>query len=231
MRNKYKLRASYVPDSGYQFELDEGTMDGLNFSIDEDDNLTLYYGDSTYPDYEENKKRRLTVIYNNFFKNLLPDISIEELERETLHIDGLFEMVENYIIDRDMYVGIDKLDILLEENSYRICYDKDTGKISYYIKDYRIKDETGIIILPDGTFFPCLSTRFTNLDEKQKDLRKQIIKEFIYDKLKVKINFGRKSDGKLLSIKTLYERAFSSLPINKEEKPYSDSEKNSKLKK
>lgn len=231
MRNKYKLRASYVPNFGYQFELDEGTMDGLNFGIDEDDNLTLHYGDSTYPDYEENKKRRLTVIYNNFFKNLLPDISIEELERETLHIDGLFEMVENYIIDRDMYVGIDKFDILLEENPYRTFYDEDTGKISYYIKDYRIKDETGIVILPDGTFFTCLSTKFTNLDEKQKDLRKQIIKEFIYDELKVKIDFGRKADGKLFSTKTLYERAYSSLLINKKQTSYSDSEKNSKLKK
>lgn len=226
MRSRYKLSASYVPDLGYQFELDEGANDGLDFNIDLNDDLTIYYGNSTYPDYEENKRRRLTVIYNNFFKYLLPDVPMEKLENETLHIDGLFKMVENYIIERDMYVGIEKIDILLEEDSYRTFYDKDSGKISYYIKDFRIEDETAIIILPDGTFFPCLSTRFTNLDEEQEDLRKQIIIDFIYAKLDIKIDLGKNADGKLFTSKNLYEKA-SSLLEGKEDHSYSDSEKKS----
>lgn len=230
MRSRYMLRVSYIPDLGYQFELDEGTMDGLSFNIDETDNLTIDYGNSNYPDYEENKKRRLTVIYNNFFKNLLPDVSMEKLECETLHIEGLFKMIENYIIERDMYVGIEKFNILLEDNFYKTFYDKNTGKISYYIKDFRIKDETAIIILPDGTFFACLSTRFTNLDEKQETLRKEIIKEFVYKKLGVKIELGTNVEGKLFSSKKLYKKA--SLFLNDKEDPlYSDSEKNVKLKK
>lgn len=227
--SRYELSVDYVPGTGYNFVFNEGTDDYLSFKIDEDDDLELFFGNETSLDYEENKKRKLTFIYNEFFKDLLPDVSKEDLSREFLHVEGLFSMIEKYIIDHDMYVEKENVNIPIEKDSYRVFYENDTGNISYYIKDYRIKDETGIIISPDGTFFPCLSTRFTDLEEGQKNLRKQIIKEFIYDKLRVNITFDRNADGKLLSIKTLYERAYSDLPKNKEEIPYGDSEMKTKV--
>ena len=103
---------------------------------------------------------------------------------------------------------IEKMGIYEELNGdYLYTSECKDDMVAFYIGSKLYDDKFGIVINSDGTFYPIISTNNCDYTDEAKQARIEFIKEFVYDILKIRINFGTVDGVNKLRIPELYNRA------------------------
>lgn len=211
---RYDVSVDFI-DDGYLFILDYGTYNSSTCSVLEDNTVFVDYGNYTITDNDELLRRKEDIM-NEILVPLFGKEVKRLIETGIGNIPLAFKKAEEYIINNDMFVSneIEQMRVknessLSNDYEYRTVYDEGLETVSFYIKSKLFDDEFGIIIYSDGSFYPVISARHLNknLTEMAKKQRLEAIKKFIYDILKVKINFGTTDGVHDIRIKDLLEKA------------------------
>lgn len=90
-----------------------------------------------------------------------------------------------------------------EDYIFRSVFNETFETVTFYIKSKRFDDEFGIIIYPNGSFYPIISV--AHLYNSDADKRKEAIEKFIVSNLGVSININ--DDSLFIEVEGLYEKA------------------------
>lgn len=192
---RYDLKVKCMDDI-YLFELNYGTYSNSYCNVSKDDKVFVNFGIDNNLGEDELSKRKEDMI-NEILK---PMFGIEKAKRIVevgiLYIKLAYKKAEKFIIDNDLFVSneeyLEKKELNSKDYEFRTVYDEGVGTISFYVKSKLFDDEFGIIIYQDASFYPVISTKHIseNLTEEAQKQRLNAIKEFVYEVLNVKINFG-----------------------------------------
>ena len=146
--------------------------------------------------------------YDIMEKNMTRDILIDILSASNIAelILSHSTISEGAYYKAKEYIESNNIDEELSDN-YTLSCDYSDDLVSFYVRSKFYDDSFGITICKDGTFFPIISTDNINYTKEAKEARLSFIKEFIYDVLRIKINFGTIDGVNKLKIPELYNRA------------------------
>ena len=209
MSKRYDLIVDLV-DNSYSFTLDYGTSSSSVCSISEDDTVFIDYGSISLSDENEinHRKEELIIELLEPMFGSKADMIIKE---EMLKVPSAFKKAEEYVINNDLFVSnnfnLDDEFSLNKTYQYKPVYDEGLETVSFYVKSNLFDDEIGIIIYSDDTFMPVISTKHIKLTSLAENQRLEMLKKFIYDILKVRINFGTVDGVHNLKIKNISSKA------------------------
>lgn len=216
MENKYfDIVAKYNNKlKSYDFVLDYGLINNPSCTIKENGDVIINYDILNFSkeEQEQFKNELLSEILIPIFDQDAKEI----MESGFQKVPSAFSKAEEFIINYDLFVeqdfdfssiSYDKSFLENRNYSYRSVYDEGTQTVTFYIKSKLFDGEVGIFIYPDGSFYPEISVKNINLTDDAKEERLKFIKIFVYNVLKVKINFGTIDGIHPLQIPTLYKRA------------------------
>ena len=214
MKNKdFELKVFYDDNTkSYKFELDYGEADFAYCTVDEKNNVFIYFGNVPDEVYNKRKKDMLECFLSEIFK----EKSLIMIENVYENEPFSYEKVKKFIFDNNICVGqfdeqSDYQETFNQVEEYQsICvYDEGLQTVDFYIKSKIFDDEMGIKINSDGSFIPIISTKHIILTKEAVRLREDMIKKYVYNVLKIRINFGTVDGIKGLKILELYKRAVS----------------------
>lgn len=213
MKKNFDIVAKYNKSlKRYDFILDYGLYNNPYCFIKEDGEVFI-----DLISYSFNKEEQKQMYQDMLDELLIPIFgkkAKEIMNLKSQNISSAFSKAEEFIINYDIFVQYDSDEIEHDTNylndgnySYRSVYDEGIQNVTFYIKSKLFDDEMGIFIYSDGSFYPEVSVRRINLVDEAKTMRLKVIKEFIYNVLKVKINFGTIDRIHTLRIPLLYKKA------------------------
>lgn len=205
---RYEVRADYV-DNSYLFTLDYGTSISSSCCISEDGTIIVNCGELNIVDKNELVQRKADII-REILEPMFGEDAESLVENGIGKDSSAFKKAEEYVINNDKFVSYKSKSKEKDKHyEYRTVYDEGLESVSFYIKSKLFNDEVGIIIYSDDSFLPIISTAHINLVDEFKKQRLDAIKEFIYEVLKVKINFGTLDGIHGLRIKDLSKKAIN----------------------
>lgn len=197
MADKIEMVISYNSDLGYIIDFDEGLLDEVSCVIDEQDRVSINYGNISYYDYNKTTEIRKQIIKKMLFDNLIGEESDFLLSSDKFYFEGIFKRLEKFIVDKNIIVEENDIDFSFGEKEYETFFDKETGVVTIIINDKRISDVFGISVNKDNTFELYIKRPKEELTKRQIEILQNTVKDFIYKNLKLKINFGRNLNGPL----------------------------------
>lgn len=197
MTDKIEMVVSYNSDLGYIIDFDEGLLDEVSCVIDEQDRVSINYGNISYCDYNKTIEIRKQIIKKMLFDNLIGEESDFLLSSDEFYFEGIFKRLEKFIVDKNIIVEENDIDFSFGEKEYETFFDKETGVVTIIINDKRISDVFGISVNKDNTFELYTKRPKEELTKRQIEILQSTVKDFIYKNLKLKINFGRNLNGPL----------------------------------
>lgn len=215
---KYKdfdLEVSFIKDNNnyYEFYLDYGTNSSAIFNVSENNEVYVDLGNITYPDWDLIEKKRKDDLLKYFFKEIFGNSAEKIIDLALVsNVKDAFLNTQKFIEKNNIKVSYKEYDDFSKtDNYYELVtfYDEEMKIVNFYIKNETLDDEVGLKVYWDGTYYPIISTKHLKISNDDRKKREKLIKDFVYQVLKVNIKFEYKDGYTSLRIPELINRAIS----------------------